>query len=410
MSKALFSQSLKELREASEIGNINPDIIKELSKPQKILDFKIPVKIGGRVKKFQGYRVQYNNWRGPFKGGIRFHPEVDLEEVLALALWMTIKTAVADLPLGGGKGGVIVDPKKLSKKELEELSRGYIKAIYKEIGPDKDVPAPDVYTTPKIMAWMMDEYSKLVGRLVPGVVTGKPLDWGGSVGRDIATALGGFYVLEEVAKKTKTNLNRAKIAIQGFGNAGMNFAKLILDSPHKAKIVAVSDSSGTIFDPKGLNVDKLIEIKEKTKKVSDYPEAKKISNFEFFSLDIDILVPAALSNQITKDNADKIKAKIILELANGPTSREADKILFKNKKIVVPDILANSGGVTVSYFEMVQNDKNEHWDSQKVSSDLKKIMQKAFDPVFEQSKKLKVDMRTAAYIIALKRIVSAKEK
>lgn len=410
-TKNLYLNTQKKIEQASSIAQIDEKVLKTILEPEKILEFEIPVEMdNGKTKRFQGYRIQHNNARGPFKGGIRFHPEVDMEEVKALAAWMSIKTAVVDLPLGGGKGGVVVDPKKLSKKELENLSRGYIRAIHKHLGPKKDVPAPDVYTTPEIMTWMADEYSQIVGHLELGVVTGKPIDFGGSLGRNIATALGGFYVLEKTAKKLEMNLNNCKIVIQGFGNAGMNFAKLILDSKYEAKIVAISDSSGGIYNPDGLDIDELIEVKEKTKKVSNYEDAERVSNQEILELDIDVLVPAALANQIHKNNAGNIKAKIILELANGPTTLEADEILFKNKKIVIPDILANAGGVTVSYFEMLQNAKNEKWHSDKVSSKLKEIMQKAFNEVYDRSQELKIDMRTAAYVIALERIAMAMKK
>ncbi|MFC1656554.1 Glu/Leu/Phe/Val dehydrogenase [Patescibacteria group bacterium] len=409
--KDLYKKTQKKLEQVFELAKIDSRLVKKILEPNNILEFDIPVKMdNGREYNFKGYRVQHNNARGPYKGGIRFHPDVGLDEVKCLAAWMSLKTAVMNLPLGGGKGGVIVDPKKLSKKELEALSRGYIRAIYKQIGPDKDIPAPDVYTTPQTMAWMTDEYAKLVGRLEPGVVTGKPLDWGGSVGRDIATALGGFYVLEEATKTINLDLDKATIAIQGCGNAGMNFAKLIIDSPHKAKIIGFSDSSGAVFCKDGLDIDELITTKEKTKKLANCDQGKVITNQELLESDVDILIPAALANQITKDNAKNIKAKIILELANGPTTVEADKILFQNKQVVVPDILANAGGVTVSYFEMVQNAKNEKWHSNQVSSKLKKIIQKSFNNIYSRSKELKVDMRTAAYVIALERIAHALKK
>ncbi len=408
MKSSIYQNTQKRIEKASRIAKIDSKTLKKILEPDKILKFEIPVQMdNGKIEKFQGYRIQHNNARGPFKGGIRFHPEVDIEEVKALAAWMSIKTAVVDLPLGGGKGGVIVDPKKLSKKELENLSRGYIRAIYKDLGPKKDVPAPDVYTTPEIMAWMADEYSQIVGHLEFGVVTGKPIDFGGSLGRNIATALGGFFVLEKAIKQLEMNLNDCKIAIQGFGNAGMNFAKLILDSGYKSKIVAVSDSSGGVYNSNGLDIDKIIQIKKTSGKVQNYKNAKKISNKEILELDVDILVPAALANQITEKNAKNIQAKIILELANGPTAPEADKILLENKQLVIPDILANAGGVTVSYFEMLQNEKNKRWHSEKVSSKLKKIMQKAFNEVYDRSQELKTDMRTAAYVIALERIVKA---
>ena len=354
-------------------------------------------------KKYPAFRVQYNDSRGPTKGGIRYHPEVDLDEVKALAFWMSLKTAVADIPFGGGKGGITVNPKELSQAELEELSRKYIQAFYKHIGPTKDIPAPDVYTTPQIMAWMMDEYEKITGELAPGVITGKPLELGGSKVRDIATALGGVYVLEEAAKKI--SLTDKSVVIQGFGNAGMNAAKLLAERGYK--IIAVSDSKGGVYSNAGLDVDKLISVKKETRSVINYTdtEKEKISNNFLLELDCAILVPTALSGSITIENADKIKAKIILELANGPTTPEADNILHKKKILVIPDILANAGGVIVSYFEWVQNNYGYYWGAEVVESRLKKKLVNAFDEIWKEYSPQDYDFRTTTYILAIKRIL-----
>jgi glutamate dehydrogenase/leucine dehydrogenase len=315
---------------------------------------------------------------------------------------MSLKTALLDLPFGGGKGGVNVDPKTLSKTELERLARGYVREIYKYIGPDKDVPAPDVYTTPEIMSWMADEYSNLVMKPTPAVVTGKPLEDGGSQGRDIATAQGGVYVLEEACKRLGIK-SGATVAVQGFGNAGATVARLLAE--HGYKIVAISDSSGGIHSPDGLDIPSAIKYKAESTSISSLPGSAAISNAKLLELDVDILIPSALSGQIVEENAGKIKAKIILELANGPTTTTADRILFANKQTVVPDILANAGGVTVSYFEWRQNLDHEHWSLDDVLAKLKSKMQQSFDEVYQKSQKLQTDLRTAAYVVALSRIV-----
>ncbi len=356
-------------------------------------------------KKYPAYRVQFNDARGPTKGGIRYHPEVNLDEVKALAFWMGIKCAVADVPFGGGKGGITVNPKELSVSEIEELSRKWIQAFHKEIGPTKDIPAPDVYTTPQIMAWMMDEYEKLTGEKAPGVITGKPLELGGSLVRDIATALGGVYVLVEAAKKIE--LAEKKVVIQGFGNAGMNMAKILYGLDYQ--IIGVSDSQGGIFNPEGLDIAEVIRDKKSSGSVTNYTGGSKISNEELLKLECDILVPSALSNQITKENAEGIRTKIIVELANGPTTPEADEILLSKNILVLPDILANSGGVTVSYFEWVQNNYGYYWDEETVKTRLKEKMVNAFDKIWEKYSGGDYDFRTQAYIVAIEKILVAEK-
>ena len=353
---------------------------------------------------FEGYRVQYNNVRGPYKGGIRFTPNADINEVKALAFWMTMKTAVVDIPYGGGIGGVRVDPKKLSEGELERLSRGWARAFVRDIGPDKDIPAPDVYTTPQIMAWIADEYSAIVGAWTPAVITGKPLAVGGSQGRGIATAQGGLYVLEELAKKLKLRKG-ASVAIQGFGNAGQVFAHLASTAGYK--IVAVSDSRGGVFTSKGLDLAEVEEQKTKTGSVVGTPGTKTITNAQLLTCTCDILVPAALEGQITEAIAGRLKVKAVLELANGPTVPDADVKLFKKGIVVVPDILANAGGVTVSYYEWVQNLQRESWSEEDVLARLKVRMIENFNEVWKRSQKYGVDVRTGAYVLGLERLSEA---
>ena len=402
----VFENVLKQMDKAFSHLDIKPDVKKILQTPERILEVSIPVKMDdGSTKIFTGYRVQFNSARGPTKGGIRFHPNVSLDEVKSLASWMTWKTAVVNLPYGGAKGGVIVNPKELSERELESLSRGYIRAVADFIGVDKDVPAPDVYTNPKIMGWMMDEYEKIVRHKEPGVITGKPLSLGGSEGRGFATALGAFYVIEKAIEKIKLD-EKPKFAIQGFGNAGMFLAKILHE--HGYKVLAVSDSKGGIYDPNGLDIPKVIETKKQTGSVTNY-SAEKITNSELLELDVDVLVPAALENQITKDNADKIKAKYIAEVANGPTTPEADEILHEKGIFLTPDILTNAGGVTVSYFEWVQNRMGYYWDIDEVNKKLELRMHKAFDEIYNISQEKNVDMRTAAYILAISRVAEAVE-
>jgi glutamate dehydrogenase/leucine dehydrogenase len=403
-----FNNALKQLDKAVNLLNLKEGVVENLKKPQRILQFSLPVKMDdGKLKVFEAYRVQYNDARGPFKGGIRFHQQVNLSEVKALAFWMAVKTATVGIPMGGGKGGVVVNPKKLSLAELERLSRAYMKAAAGFIGPEMDVPAPDVNTNPQVMAWMMDEYEKIKGGHYPGVITGKPLELGGSAGRGTATAQGGFYVLQELLLKLKLNRKKLTVAIQGFGNAGSVFADLADQAG--LKVVAVSDSQGGIYDEQGLDLDKVKAHKKQTGSVVDFAEAKNVSNQKLLELPVDILVPAALENQITKDNAGRIKAQIILELANGPITPEADEKLFKKGKIVVPDVLANAGGVTVSYFEWVQNRQQYYWTEQEVLAKLKPIMVKAFNKVWQTGQEMKVDLRTAAFVLAVKRIAEAME-
>jgi glutamate dehydrogenase (NAD(P)+) len=402
-----FKIAQKQLDMCAEKLKLEPAVHQLLREPMRTLIVSIPVKMdNGETKVFTGFRVQYNDARGPTKGGIRFHPEETLDTVKALAAWMTWKCAVVNIPYGGGKGGVICDPKKMSKGELERLSRGYVRAVAQIIGDEKDIPAPDVYTTPEIMAWMMDEFSKIKQYNVPGVFTGKPLSIGGSAGRGDATARGGSYCIREAAKALNIKLKGANVAIQGFGNAGQ-FAAKILSEEYGCKIIAVSDSKGGIYRKEGLDVNKVLEHKEKTGSVQDFPGAKNITNKELLELECDILVPAALENQITKDNAGKIKAKIVAELANGPTTPEADEILYKNKVFVIPDFLCNAGGVTVSYFEWVQNINGYYWTEKEVHEKLDRIMTEAFHSVYEMSQKEKVHMRLAAYMVAVKRVAEA---
>lgn len=405
----LLNKTCEIMAKAEEASGEAGLIYKELEilkTPQRIIEVAVPVVMDdGQLKIFTGYRIQHNNIRGPYKGGLRFHPKVDLDEVSALAFWMTIKCAVADLPYGGAKGGITVDPKKLSRGELERLTRSYTRAIALFVGPDKDIPAPDVYTNPQIMAWFMDEYSKIKGRNVPAVVTGKPVEIGGSLGRDVATAQGGFYVLEMIYKKLKIKKNHAAAAIHGFGNAGMNFAKIASEAGYK--VAAVSDSKGGVYDEKGLDIKKIIEHKEKTGSVVNFPGAKNITNEKLLELPVKILVPAALEGVITAKNAGRIKAGVILELANGPTTPEAGEKLFKKGILVAPDVLVNSGGVIVSYFEWVQNIRHFYWDLEKVNDRLKQQITKAFMAVWAAKEKYNTDMRLAAYIVAIEKLGKA---
>ncbi|MFP3317970.1 MAG: Glu/Leu/Phe/Val dehydrogenase [Thermoplasmata archaeon] len=402
-----FKIAQEQLDKAAKVMKLDPALHAFLREPMRVLEVTIPVKMDdGSVKIFKGFRVQYNDARGPTKGGIRFHPQETLDTVKALAAWMTWKTSVVDIPYGGAKGGVICDPKSMSEGEIERLSRGYIRAIGRFIGPEKDIPAPDVYTTPQIMAWMMDEYSKIVGYNAPGVITGKPLEVGGSLGRGDATAKGGMYCLREAAKKIKLDLSKATVAVQGYGNAGQ-FAHKLVTEMFGAKVVAVSDSKGGIYSEKGLDFEKVLAHKEKTGSVVNFPGTKNITNEELLELKVDVLIPAALENQITGENADKIKAKIVLELANGPTTPEADEILYKKGILDIPDFLANAGGVTVSYFEWVQNINGYYWTLDEVYQRLDQKMTKAFWDVMDAMEKYKVEPRTAAYIVAVKRVADA---
>ncbi|MBW2971459.1 Glu/Leu/Phe/Val dehydrogenase [Candidatus Woesearchaeota archaeon] len=408
-----FEDTLNRLKQLTaycgkEGVQFSPADLKVLESPRRTLIVNFPVKFrDGSTRIINGYRVQYNDARGPTKGGLRFHPQVDIDEVKALALWMALKTAVVDVPYGGAKGGITINPKETSAEDLEAVSREFIRQIHNFVGPDKDIPAPDVYTTPQVMAWMLDEFEKIKGVKAPGMITGKPLELGGSRGRDIATSLGGAYVLREVADEYDLGEN-ASVAIQGFGNAGMNMAKIL--SKWGYRIVAVSDSKGGVYDDSGLDVDELVKVKDKTGSVANLGRGKKVSNEELLLLGVDVLVPAALEGQVTAENAAKVKAKVIIELANGPVTLDADRILHKNDVVVVPDILANAGGVTVSYFEWVQNLQGYYWSEQEVFGKLEKKMVSAFREIHELVKRLDIDHRTAAYILAINRIIEAEKK
>lgn len=406
-----YQNALTQLEIAAGVLKINKDVLEILKVPKRVLRVFIPVRMDdGSIKNFEGFRVQHNDARGPFKGGIRFSPIVSMDEVMALSMWMTWKTAVVGIPYGGAKGGVIVDTKKLSKEELEKLSRGYVRAVHKFIGPNIDVPAPDMYTTPEIMAWMANEFSRIAGENTPASFTGKPIAVGGSLGRADSTSVGGVYVLEEALKKIKKEKRHVTVAIQGLGNVGANAAKILYNDDYN--IVAVSDSKGGIVaeaGAKGLNIEEILKHKEKHGSITGFPGTRAITNEELLVLDVDVLIPAALENQITEKNAANIKAKIVLELANGPTTPEADKILDKKGVLVVPDILANAGGVLVSYFEWVQNRMGYYWEEKEVNEKLKNQMVKSFNDVWERKEKYSVDTRVAANILALERVVKAME-
>ncbi|MBW6518300.1 MAG: Glu/Leu/Phe/Val dehydrogenase [ANME-2 cluster archaeon] len=402
-----FLIAQRQLDECARILELDDSVREVLRVPMREMHVSLPVRMdNGKIRVFQGFRVQYNDARGPTKGGIRFHPDETVDTVKALAAWMTWKAAVVDIPLGGGKGGVICNPKEMSDGELERLSRAYIQSISQIVGPEKDVPAPDVYTTPQIMAWMMDEFSKIYQKNQFGLITGKPLELGGSAGRGDATARGGCYTIREAASELGLDLKGATVAIQGFGNVG-HFAANLVTSLFGCKVVAVSDSRGGIVNMAGLDGEKVSEHKAKTGSVVGFPGSKPLSNEDLLELNVDILIPAALENVITDANAGNLKAKIMCELANGPTTPEADDILYKNNVHVIPDFLANAGGVTVSYFEMVQNFYMYYWDEELVYERLDKKMTSAYHATLQASKKYKVNMRKAAYVVAVERVVAA---
>ena len=399
-----YTNAKAQLNTAAKLLNIPVDILNKLEIPDKVLTVSIPVLMdNGKIKTFIGYRSQHNNKRGPYKGGIRFHPEVSESEVKALSMWMTWKCAVADIPYGGAKGGIIVDPALLSKIELERLSRGYIQKIYEIIGEEKDVPAPDVNTNPEIMEWMLNEYQKLTGIKSVAVFTGKSVDKGGSKGRTEATGYGGVYIMEELLNKMKLNKKDVTLAIQGLGNVGYYFAELAYQSGYK--IVALSDSSGGIYNADGLDPIKAFKYRQGRKDFNGFPGSTKISNGELLELPVTILVPSAIENVITKDNVDNIKSKFIIEMANGPVTPEADLVLYKKGILSIPDVLSNSGGVTVSYFEWVQDREGKFWEKQEVLDKLKTTIVGAFEKVFNKQKELKTDMRTAAYTLAIQKVV-----
>ncbi len=433
----IFSDALLRLDQAAEFANIDAEALEKLRYPKSILQVSIPLRMDdGSLRIFQGYRVRYDDTRGPTKGGIRFHPNVNLSEVKALAFWMTCKCAVVGIPFGGGKGGIIVDPKKLSRMELERLSRRFIDRIADFIGPETDVPAPDVYTNAMIMGWMMDEYSKICRRSTPDVITGKPIPLGGSLGRDDATGRGAYYCIKELERIKGWQPADISVAVQGFGNAGQHVARLLQADGYR--VVAVSDSRGGVYHSDGLDVPCLIETKNRTRSLNavysagsvcdcpvcgsegpqceechcgdhDGPKNGKISNAELLELDVNILIPAAMENQITVENASRIKAPVIVEVANGPTTTAADEILSKRGALVVPDILANAGGVTVSYFEWAQNRAGYYWTLDEVQERLHRIMAREFNSIYELMTKHGIDMRTAAYAQALNRISEAIE-
>ena len=402
-----FEVALTQLEEASNILNLDKGMLQILSNPKRILTVSIPTKMDdGSIRVFTGFRSQHNDARGPCKGGIRYHPDVTIEEVKALSMWMTWKCAIANIPYGGGKGGIICNPKQMSENELERMTRRFAYLISDIIGPYKDIPAPDVYTGGKEMAWIMDTYSTLKGNYVqPEVITGKPIAIGGSLGRNEATGRGLAYTVREAAKKINIDMKQATIVVQGFGNAGQFASKLVEEQG--AKTIAASDSQGAIINKDGIDVDALMTFKKETGTVAGFENAKSISNEELLETECTILIPAALENQITKNNADKIKTKIIAEAANGPTTPEADEILFKKDILVIPDVLANGGGVTVSYFEWLQNLRREYWTEEEVNNRLDTNITKSFFDVYDTHEKYNVDMRKAATLLAINRVVDA---
>jgi glutamate dehydrogenase/leucine dehydrogenase len=402
-----FEIALKQLDEAAKLINLDQGMRDVLANPKRVLTVSLPVKRdNGKIQVFTGFRSQHNDARGPFKGGIRYHPQVTIEEVKALSMWMTWKCAIADIPYGGGKGGIICNPKEMSETELERLTRRYAYSIADIIGPRTDIPAPDVYTGGKEMAWIMDTYSALKGNFgQPEIITGKPLAIGGSLGRAEATGRGLTFTVREAAKKLAIDLKQATVAIQGFGNAGQYAGQLLEDLG--AKVVAVSDTKAAVFNKSGLNVESLRNHKEKNGSVSGFPDTKTISGEEIIETECTILIPAALENQITHKNASKISAKIVAEAANGPTTPEADETLFKNKVLLIPDILANGGGVTVSYFEWLQNLRREYWTESDVNDRLDRNISKAFADVYQTHEKHGVNMRKASTLLAIEKVADA---
>ncbi len=395
-----------EIRAAVEDLGLEPAVYELLREPLRVLQVSIPVvRDDGRVEVFTGYRAQHNDALGPTKGGIRFHPQVTLDEVKALAAWMTIKCALLGLPFGGAKGGVACDPRQLSPRELEELSRGYLRAIAPFIGPDRDVPAPDVYTNPQVMAWMMDEYARLNQRQVFAVITGKPVGLGGSLGRVEATGRGCLIAVREACRRLGRELRGAAVAIQGFGNVGGAAAEAAVALG--ARVVAVSDSRGGVYRPEGLDVEEVRRHKERTGSVAGLPGAATITNEELLAVPCDVLIPAALENQIHRDNAARVRARVVAEAANGPTTPEADAILFERGVLVIPDVLANAGGVTVSYFEWVQNIYGYYWSEEEVNERLDRMMSRAFAEVYDLGLARGLRLRQAAYRVAVRRLAEA---
>ena len=402
-----FAIAQAQLDEAAKVLQLDPDMHAFLREPMREFHFSIPVRMDdGSTKTFRGFRVQYNDARGPAKGGIRFHPDETIDTVRALAAWMTWKTAVSDIPLGGGKGGVICNPREMSQGELERLSRGFMRNIARYVGINQDVPAPDVHTNPQIMSWMLDEYETLTGHKEAGVITGKPLALGGSAGRTPATAMGGLFTIRETAKLLDMDLEGSTAAVQGYGNVG-SFAHKLGTKEFGMKVVAVSDEFGGIYNPNGLDPDVIEEHVRITGKVIDCPGTENITNSELLELEVDILIPGAIENQLTSQNADNIKAKIVAELANGPTTPEADNILNDKGIYIIPDFLCNAGGVIVSYFEMVQNGYQFYWDEKMVHDRLDQNITTAFHAVHNMAQRKKVDNRVAAYLVAIDRVAEA---
>lgn len=402
-----YQTAVQQLDEASKLIKLDDGMRQILANPKRVLTVSLPVKMdNNEIKVFTGFRSQHNDARGPYKGGIRYHPQVSIDEVKALSMWMTWKCAVADIPYGGGKGGIICNPKEMSEDELERLTRRYAYAISDIIGPRTDIPAPDVYTGGKEMAWIMDTYSALKGNFMqPEIITGKPLAIGGSLGRTEATGRGLSFTVREAAKRLKINMNTATVVVQGFGNAGQYTAQFLEEQG--AKVIAVSDSNGGVSNNVGIQVGALRKHKEKKGSVVGFPGTRPISNEDLVEMECTILVPAALENQITSKNAGKIKAKIVAEAANGPTTPDADDILYKNGIMVIPDILANGGGVTVSYFEWLQNLRREYWKEDEVNQRLDRNISKAFSDVYETHDQYTVNMRKASTLLAIKRVVEA---
>lgn len=417
MSATLLSDANQRLEKALRYVSIHEDAVERLKYPKASLTVSIPVRMDdGSLRVFQGYRVRYDDSRGPTKGGIRFHPDVSLDEVQSLAFWMTFKCAALSIPFGGAKGGITLNPKELSKFELERLSRGYIDLVADFIGPDIDIPAPDVYTNPMIMGWMMDQYSTIRRQITPAVVTGKPITMGGSLGRETATAMGAFFTIQTIMPKYGRHPSDTTVAVQGFGNAGAVIAELLFRAGYK--VVAVSDSRGGVYSAKGLDIPSIRTFKESTRgikavycegTVCNTVDHEAITNAELLELDVDLLIPAALENQITADNADRIQAPYIFEVANGPTTSTADQILEAKGITVFPDILVNAGGVTVSYFEWVQNRGGYYWSLEKVNQRLKLKMMEETELIWTIAQELSCSMRTAAYVHALKRLSVAIE-
>jgi len=423
MKTFLFENLLGKLRQTAKIAGVSGDVVKILSQPKRIIEFSLSFrKDDGSLVVLPAYRVQHNDALGPFKGGVRFHPQVSLDEVKALAFWMSLKGAVVDIPMGGGKGGVAVEPNQLSLAEKERLSRAYLRGIWQFIGPEVDIPAPDVNTSAQEMGWMVDEYEKLVGHKAPAAFTGKPLELGGSEGREEATGQGGVWVLAALVKKLGLKPQKTRVLVQGFGNVGFWFAKLAAEAGFK--IVGVADSKGGMilnknpkskfqnpkFNLRALDVKKVAEWKEKTGSVVGFPGTKTVNEEEFLTAEADILVPAALENVIDEKIARKIKAKIVVEMANGPVTPQGDEVLKKRKIICLPDFLANSGGVIVSWLEWVQNKTGYYWGKDEVLAKMKGKIVPAFEKVWQEAKKRKTDLRTAAWIVALEKLSRAIEK